>query len=47
MVDPAGNVTVDANLLNNGLQVREKENGLRTLERASYAAELALETLLP
>ena len=47
IVDPGAKVTVDQDLLNNALGLETKTPPWRTIERATYAAELALECLLP
>ncbi len=47
IVDPAVNVTLDENLFNNGFRVSAAVSPRRTLERATYFAELGLQGLLP
>jgi hypothetical protein len=47
IVDPAISVTLDANLLNNGIRLGPQRSPHRTLERFTYFAALALEGLMP
>jgi hypothetical protein len=47
IVDPDVKVTLDANLFNNGFRISPKASPRRTLERATYVAELGLQWLMP
>jgi hypothetical protein len=47
IVDPQAKVFVDQNLANNALRIGSKGNPWRTIERATYAAELGLQGLAP
>jgi hypothetical protein len=47
IVDPGAKVTVDQDLSNNALNLGAQRAPWRTIERATYAAQLGLQCLLP
>jgi hypothetical protein len=47
IVDPSAKVTLDENLLNNGMRLEPNKNPWRIVERTTYAAALGLQCLLP
>jgi hypothetical protein len=47
MVDPDVKVTLDQNLFNNAFRISPRPGADRTIERATYLAELGLQALLP